>query len=89
MVDLWSPEAELAALRAEGLDRADPVRFAYLQALARRDLSRVKLMWVNYPHMPTGTPADPAASARSSRSTCRDPSAASPPWRPCAIGSGA
>jgi len=27
-----------------------------LEALARRDLSRVKLMWVNYPHMPTGTP---------------------------------
>ena len=29
-----------------------------LEALARRDLSRVKLMWVNYPHMPTGTAAD-------------------------------
>ncbi len=28
-----------------------------LEALARTDLSRVKLMWVNYPHMPTGTPA--------------------------------
>lgn len=27
-----------------------------LEALAARDLSRVKLMWVNYPHMPTGTP---------------------------------
>lgn len=25
-----------------------------LYALAARDLSRVKLMWVNYPHMPTG-----------------------------------
>lgn len=25
-----------------------------LEALAARDLSRVKLMWVNYPHMPTG-----------------------------------
>ncbi|HEY0608384.1 MAG TPA: aminotransferase class I/II-fold pyridoxal phosphate-dependent enzyme [Chitinophaga sp.] len=25
-----------------------------LDALAKRDLSRVKLMWVNYPHMPTG-----------------------------------
>lgn len=25
-----------------------------LAALARLDLSRVKLMWVNYPHMPTG-----------------------------------
>lgn len=36
MVEPWSPEAELASLRAAGLDRADPVRFAYLQALARR-----------------------------------------------------
>ncbi|KAB0572771.1 DUF2894 domain-containing protein, partial [Ideonella dechloratans] len=36
MAEPWSPEAELAALRAAGLDRADPVRFAYLQALARR-----------------------------------------------------
>ncbi|NSL90532.1 aminotransferase class I/II-fold pyridoxal phosphate-dependent enzyme [Chitinophaga sp. Mgbs1] len=25
-----------------------------LDALARKDLSKVKLMWVNYPHMPTG-----------------------------------
>ena len=29
-----------------------------LDALAQRDLSRVKLMWLNYPHMPTGAPAD-------------------------------
>jgi aspartate/methionine/tyrosine aminotransferase len=29
-----------------------------LEALSQRDLSRVKLMWVNYPHMPTGTRAD-------------------------------
>lgn len=27
------------------------------QELEKRDLSRVKLMWINYPHMPTGTPA--------------------------------
>jgi aspartate/methionine/tyrosine aminotransferase len=26
-----------------------------LDALAKKDLSKVKLMWVNYPHMPTGT----------------------------------
>jgi LL-diaminopimelate aminotransferase len=26
-----------------------------LEALEKSDLSRVKLMWVNYPHMPTGT----------------------------------
>ena len=28
-----------------------------LNALSKRDLSKVKLMWVNYPHMPTGTNA--------------------------------
>lgn len=28
-----------------------------LQELGKRDLSQVKLMWVNYPHMPTGAPA--------------------------------
>lgn len=27
-----------------------------LDALENSDVSRVKLMWVNYPHMPTGTP---------------------------------
>lgn len=27
-----------------------------LDALERQDLTRVKIMWVNYPHMPTGTP---------------------------------
>ncbi len=31
-----------------------------LEALAKSDLSRVKMMLVNYPHMPTGTPASPA-----------------------------
>lgn len=28
-----------------------------LKALAKKDLSKVKLMWVNYPHMPTGAKA--------------------------------
>ena len=28
-----------------------------LEALAATDLSRVKIMWLNYPNMPTGTPA--------------------------------
>lgn len=28
-----------------------------LQELARQDLSRVKIMWLNYPNMPTGAPA--------------------------------
>lgn len=30
-----------------------------LKGLAKRDLSRVKIMWVNYPHMPTGANANP------------------------------
>ncbi len=30
-----------------------------LKALARRDLSAVKIMWINYPNMPTGAQADP------------------------------
>ena len=31
-----------------------------LEALAQRDLSKVKIMWVNYPNMPTGTKATKA-----------------------------
>lgn len=31
-----------------------------LDALAKKDLSKVKLMWVNYPQMPTGATADDA-----------------------------
>lgn len=34
------PDATLAALRAQGADRLDPVRFHYLEALARRTLQR-------------------------------------------------
>jgi len=30
-----------------------------LEVMRQQDYSRVKLMWVNYPHMPTGAPADP------------------------------
>ncbi len=30
------------------------------ESLAKRDLSKVKLMWVNYPHMPTGAKATKA-----------------------------
>jgi len=30
--------------------------FPDLTELEKSDLSRVKLMWINYPHMPTGTP---------------------------------
>jgi aspartate/methionine/tyrosine aminotransferase len=35
-----------------------------LDALARTDLSRTKIMWVNYPHMPTGAVAPPNFFAR-------------------------
>jgi LL-diaminopimelate aminotransferase len=35
-----------------------------LDALSHTDLSRVKLLWVNYPHMPTGTPARAEAFQR-------------------------
>jgi aspartate/methionine/tyrosine aminotransferase len=31
-----------------------------LEALEQQDLSRVKLMWVNYPHMPTGAKPTPS-----------------------------
>jgi len=31
-----------------------------LDALEKQDLSKVKLMWINYPHMPTGTTASHA-----------------------------
>ncbi len=33
---------------------------ANLDLLAKTDLSKVKLMWLNYPNMPTGAPADMA-----------------------------
>ncbi len=35
-----------------------------LDALAKTDLRRVKIMWVNYPHMPTGAPASPEVFQR-------------------------
>lgn len=31
-----------------------------LEELGKQDLSKVKIMWINYPHMPTGAPADQA-----------------------------
>ncbi len=35
-----------------------------LAAIEREDLSKVKLMWLNYPNMPTGAPADRAVMER-------------------------
>lgn len=46
-----------AAIRHYTLDAAKGW-FLDLEALAREDLSKVKIMWINYPNMPTGTPAD-------------------------------
>lgn len=37
---------------------ADNNWFPDLDALAKKELSRVKLMWVSYPHMPTGATAN-------------------------------
>lgn len=34
--------------------------FPDLEALAQEDLRKVKIMWINYPNMPTGTPASKA-----------------------------
>jgi aspartate/methionine/tyrosine aminotransferase len=34
--------------------------FPDLEAIEQSDLSRVKLMWINYPHMPSGTPGSVA-----------------------------
>ena len=42
-----------------------------LDALAKQDLSRVKLMWINYPHMPTGAVAS-AADFRKIIDFCRE-----------------
>lgn len=39
---------------------ADTYWLPNLEELAAQDLSGVKLMWVNYPHMPTGAKADAA-----------------------------
>jgi len=41
------------------------------EALESMDLSGVKLMWVNYPHMPTGASATPALYARIVDFACR------------------
>ncbi len=42
-----------------------------LKSLAKQDLSRVKLMWINYPHMPTGATAA-AADFRKIVDFCRE-----------------
>jgi aspartate/methionine/tyrosine aminotransferase len=50
--------AELAGARVRYYElNADRGWLPDLDELAGSDLQRVKIMWVNYPHMPTGTPA--------------------------------
>lgn len=51
VTDLVGAEAVFYGLKEENEWLPD------LDALEEQDLSRVKLMWINYPHMPTGTPA--------------------------------
>ncbi|PHN01444.1 pyridoxal phosphate-dependent aminotransferase [Flavilitoribacter nigricans] len=45
-----------ASIRHYNLE-ADKGWFPDLDALGQEDLSKVKIMWINYPNMPTGTPA--------------------------------
>lgn len=53
--------AELAGARVRHYDlHAENGWLPDLDQLAGSDLKRVKIMWVNYPHMPTGTPASQA-----------------------------
>ena len=51
---LTGAEMRTYVLRSENNYQID------LEALRAQDLSRVKLCWINYPHMPTGRPADAA-----------------------------
>lgn len=52
--------AQLAGATCRTYDLVEERNWAPdLAALEAQDLSRVKLMWINYPHMPTGTKADP------------------------------
>lgn len=56
------PTYQSATLLAGGINRPYVLDEAHgwlpdLDGLSRQDLSKVRLMWVNYPHMPTGTPA--------------------------------
>lgn len=44
--------------------KAENNYFPDFAALEQQDLSRVKLMWVNYPHMPTGTLGTPELFAQ-------------------------
>src|SRR5690606_1114679 len=56
------PTYQSATMLAGGVNRlyalhAEDGWLPDLEKLGREDLSRVRLMWVNYPHMPTGAQA--------------------------------
>ena len=55
----YSSVTELVGAKAVYYDlNAEGNWLPNLEELAKKDLSKVKLMWVNYPHMPTGASAN-------------------------------
>jgi LL-diaminopimelate aminotransferase len=58
------PSYSMCTLLAGGIPVAMPLVKSLgwkpdLDALRKKDLSKVKMMWINYPNMPTGATADP------------------------------
>lgn len=61
----YTSVTELVGAKAHYYDlKADTGWFPNLEALEQEDLSKVKVMWVNYPHMPTGATATEAQLAK-------------------------
>ncbi len=55
----YATAARLAGAEAVAYDlTADNGWWPDLDVLRQADTTRLKIMWLNYPHMPTGTPAD-------------------------------
>lgn len=54
----YSSVTNLVGAKAVYYDLAEETQWLpNLETLAKKDLSKVKIMWVNYPHMPTGASA--------------------------------
>lgn len=54
----YSSVANLVGAKLKPYDLKEELNWGIdIEALKRRDLSKVKLMWVNFPHMPTGRTA--------------------------------
>ncbi len=61
----YTSASHLAEARILNYDLVEANRWQPdFEALEKEDLSGVKIMWVNYPHMPTGAPASPELFAR-------------------------